>query len=102
MAIKYPCVKCQVLTTKPYCPAHIPSWVTRKERPSPEQRGYNSEYRKNRKILLADNPPCNHCGRLGTKENPITADHIQSLATGGTNDLANLQPLCKQCNGRKQ
>jgi len=40
---------------------------------------------------------CQHCGAT---EN-LTVDHIVPLAKGGTNELDNLQPLCKSCNSSK-
>jgi 5-methylcytosine-specific restriction endonuclease McrA len=40
---------------------------------------------------------CLSCG----KPWPLSADHIVPLSRGGSNDIANLQPLCLSCNDRK-
>ena len=40
---------------------------------------------------------CLECG----KQHNLTIDHIIPIAMGGTNELKNLQPLCKSCNSRK-
>lgn len=56
----------------------------------------DKEYARNRKLLLADNPPCTYCGRLAD-----TADHILPYALGGGNDLANLTPACRSCNSSR-
>ena len=46
-------------------------------------------------------------GRLGNKclicgvNNVETLDHVLPIAWGGTNELANLQPVCHACNTRK-
>lgn len=40
---------------------------------------------------------CAACGSCA----PLTPDHIVALARGGSNDIANIQPLCLGCNRRK-
>jgi 5-methylcytosine-specific restriction endonuclease McrA len=35
------------------------------------------------------------------KKRILVADHVIPLARGGRNDIANIQPLCKKCNGIK-
>jgi 5-methylcytosine-specific restriction endonuclease McrA len=42
----------------------------------------------------------NVCLRCETKSD-LVADHVISLAKGGTNEITNIQPLCKTCNGIK-
>lgn len=42
----------------------------------------------------------NVCLRCKRKR-PLVADHVIPLARGGRNDIANIQPLCKRCNGVK-
>jgi 5-methylcytosine-specific restriction endonuclease McrA len=42
-------------------------------------------------------PACLCCKKV----RKLTADHVIPLASGGTNDIDNLQPLCKSCNSRK-
>lgn len=47
--------------------------------------------------LKALNNQCQHCF---TTDN-ITIDHIIPLVKGGTNQIYNLQPLCRSCNCKK-
>jgi 5-methylcytosine-specific restriction endonuclease McrA len=41
--------------------------------------------------------PCAACGVSGY----TVIDHIKPVDLGGTNELTNLQPLCRWCNGAK-
>lgn len=50
-------------------------------------------------VLARDNWTCCSCGR-SSKEEGITleVDHIVPRSRGGSNDIGNLQTLCKKCN----
>ena len=48
-------------------------------------------------LVLRDGPICKHCGA----NTNLTVDHIQPVQWGGTNDMGNLQLLCRNCNSRK-
>ena len=66
-------------------------------RPSPAERGYDYTYRTNRARLLATDDVCWICGQRGAD----TADHLISLAEGGSNDMSNLRPAHRRCNSRR-
>lgn len=72
-----------------------------RDRPSPSARGYDEHWRKLRRVVLGREPLCRACSRAGLVVAAAEVDHIQPLAKGGTNDLDNLQPLCKSCHSKK-
>lgn len=43
-----------------------------------------------------------NCIGPGPHSGKLTADHVVPLALGGSNDISNIQPLCKHCNCSKQ
>ena len=52
-------------------------------------------------VFERDNYHCQSCGQTGRKIE-LTIDHIIPLATGGSNDISNLQTLCRCCNTKKK
>ena len=52
-----------------------------------------------RERILDENSVCAKCGLAG--RDFLEVDHIKPLADGGTDDDANLQPLCKPCHAAK-
>jgi hypothetical protein len=50
-----------------------------------------------RKLCESYNYRCAACN----KKRPLTKDHIVAVTQGGTDDIVNLQPLCRVCNSRK-
>ena len=52
---------------------------------------------KKQMIKDRDNNRCVFCG----SRDRLEVDHIIPAAIGGTNDVSNLQTLCKKCNRRK-
>lgn len=62
--------------------------------------GYHSREQWNY-LKMAFNYVCKMCGRK-EPEIKLTKDHIISLKNGGTNDIGNIQPLCRSCNSKKR
>lgn len=52
-------------------------------------------------VFERDRYHCQSCGKT-TTETELTIDHIIPLATGGSNDMSNLQTLCRCCNKKKK
>jgi len=51
-------------------------------------------------VFQRDKYRCRDCGATN-KEAQLEVDHIIPVSKGGTNDLHNLQTLCKKCNRSK-
>jgi len=49
------------------------------------------------RLVLRDGPACACCG---TTEK-LVVDHIVPISRGGSDDIANLQILCRRCNASK-
>jgi hypothetical protein len=56
------------------------------------------------KVLKKDSYTCVKCGQSPAKNNDVELeiDHILPVAKGGTNDIENLQALCRKCNQGKK
>lgn len=52
-------------------------------------------------VLERDRCQCQSCGQTGS-EATLEVDHIVSLQSGGSNDISNLQVLCRHCNQKKK
>jgi 5-methylcytosine-specific restriction endonuclease McrA len=52
-------------------------------------------------IYQRDNYQCRSCGKTH-QETTLNIDHIIPIAQGGSNDISNLQTLCKTCNQKKK
>lgn len=104
-----PCLDCGRLTTNPSrCDEHQRAWQARQDqrRGSASARGYDSTWRRNVRRALATHRARfgNWCPGYQIQPHPstdLTGDHITSLANGGTNEVTNIQILCRGCNSRK-
>ena len=85
-------------------PKHRPAgWVAPKPwastKTSSTARGYGATWQRLRRQVLAEEPLCRACKPRVTAA--VAVDHIVPKAKGGTDDRANLQPLCQACHDAK-
>lgn len=91
------------------CPAHRRAPIRDLEqvrryddrRGTAAERGYDARWRKVRELKLATNPLCEECERQGYVMPGELIDHIVAKRNGGTDDLSNLQTLCRPCHAKK-
>jgi 5-methylcytosine-specific restriction endonuclease McrA len=106
--MSYLCLEpgCRIVVDKGRCPAHQAAFQRAVDsRENARKYWYrDSDYRRNRRLLLASATSCELCGMTGVR---LTADHIvavaASLAAGLPPDhsLANLRAACLPCNSRR-
>lgn len=100
-----PCIEpgCPQLTTATRCSLHQRSKqrTTDARRGSPTQRGYGPPWQRARKAVLRLVPYCVDCGHEGSKDNPLSVDHIVPKVRGGSDDDDNLTTRCRKHNSAK-
>ena len=69
----------------------------KESKPRKKRKRFSSAVRN--KIAAQQKWKCNHCLELLT--DTFEVDHIIPLHKDGTNELSNLQALCRNCHGRK-
>jgi hypothetical protein len=70
----------------------VQSFHNRKKKPTVKQ--YKSVFKK---LLHKYNFKCVECNA----QEKLSIDHIQPVSKGGSDDLSNLQILCRSCNSKK-
>jgi 5-methylcytosine-specific restriction protein A len=68
---------------------------------SSSARGYGSAWQRLRAQVLGDEPLCRMCNKAGRLRLARELDHIKPKSHGGTDERANLQPLCVECHTLK-
>ncbi len=91
-----------MLTTASRCPTHAREHDASR-RPSPDERGYDAQYRGRRAQALYDQPwchsdPCPYAD-AGSTANPLTADHDRPVSLGGYNSTLTVR--CRRCNSAR-
>lgn len=101
-----PCVDCGELAHRTRC-AECQKVYRRpieQERISFEDAGYDAEFRRIAKKAKKLQPFCLHCGHTGSKENPLSCDHLPSAwerkKAGKKLRLKDVRVLCRVCNSK--
>lgn len=71
------------------------------QRGSAASRGYDARWRKLRRMVLRQAPLCRDCLAEGRTTTATEVHHIVAKRDGGTDELGNLQALCKPCHSRR-
>ena len=64
-------------------------------------RGDDAAWRHVVAIAIRAHPYCTDCGHTGSKDNPLTGDHIVPRADGGPKTLSNIAVRCRRCNSSR-
>jgi 5-methylcytosine-specific restriction enzyme A len=64
-------------------------------------RGYDARWRRLVELAIHAHPYCADCGHTGSKDNPLTGDHIIPRADGGPKTLSNIAVRCRRCNSSR-
>lgn len=88
-----------------FCPDHKrprPGSFADRSRGTRHQRGYGSAWDALRKVVLQrDVGLCQPCRDAGRVTLATMVDHIKPRAEGGTDDIDNLQAICRECHATK-
>lgn len=82
-----------------YCKAHPNNIAHLKARRYAREKGAKGKHSLEEweKLKIQFNYKCAICG----EEKPLTKDHIKPLSKGGSDYIYNIQPLCRNCNSKK-
>ncbi|MDD2772750.1 MAG: HNH endonuclease signature motif containing protein [Elusimicrobiales bacterium] len=92
---RHACCPVRVEQGERYCPKHKHLYETTENarRGSAASRGYDSNWRRLRQCVLAQDPICKW---PGCTQAATDVDHIVPKSRGGTDDIENLQGLCHE------
>lgn len=104
-SVKKPCAvpSCPILVDVGirYCDRHAAMRVWQRDTRSTTDRGYGHAWRKIREHVLMTEPLCRTCAAAGRTVAATDVDHIVPKHMDGTDEIENLQPLCRACHNRK-
>ena len=86
-----------------YCEAHRNTrWEQHQRGRTPEQQGYGIAWKRLRQVVIRrDQGLCQQCKRDGKIRSGTDVDHIVAKSRGGTDDMSNLELLCRSCHASK-
>lgn len=67
----------------------------------PQAKRYGAGWKKLSEWFKRRNPLCAECMRQGRATEAFDVDHVVPKRLGGTDELANLQSLCRPCHKAK-
>lgn len=92
MSLPRPCRVCGKPSKGATCPAHSQR----------QARGYDSEYERNRRLMIRlaryHGWSCVICGKGFGPTEQITAEHVTPVGMGGGGSIGNLGPAHARCN----
>lgn len=92
-----PCLYCGVISRGSMCRDCSNAIAARDPKRKERNKQYDHEWNKLSRLARQIQPWCSRCG----SNMDLTADHILSLANGGSNILENIMVLCRKCNSSK-
>ena len=87
-----PCIGCGTkITTGSRCSNCAPN------KAKTADRGYGNAWAKLSRQAIRNHPWCTDCGTRGSKDNPLTGDHLRWPALA----LNDVDVVCRRCNSRR-